>query len=100
MTILGCLVAVVCYINTLRNDIDYLTDKIDAQNTQISSLESSLREEIHQVSQDMDSFSDDMSSVKEIITALSVKVFDYRPTVFFCQCNYQHLRWRRCSILQ
>lgn len=83
VTILGCLVAVVCYINTLRNDIDYLTDKIDAQNTQISSLESSLREEIHQVSQDMDSFSDDMSSVKEIITALSVKVFDYRPTVFF-----------------
>lgn len=83
LTILGCLVGVVRYINTLRNDIDYLTDKIDAQNTQISSLESSFREEIQQVSQDMDSFSDDMSSVKEIITALSVKVFDYRPTVFF-----------------
>ncbi len=83
LTILGCLVGVVRYINTLRNDIDYLTDKIDAQNTQIGSLESSFREEIQQVSQDMDSFSDDMSSVKEIITALSVKVFDYRPTVFF-----------------
>lgn len=83
LTIFSCLVGVVCYINTLRNDINYLTDKIDAQNDQIGSLESALREEIHQVSQDMDSFSDDMSSVKEIITALSVKVFDYRPTGFF-----------------
>ena len=80
-------VGVISYVITLRNDIDNLTNMIDAQNTQMDSLESALREEIHQVSQDMDNFSndisDDMSSVKEIITALSVKVFDYRPTGFF-----------------
>lgn len=87
LAIAAIFVGVISYVITLRNDINNLTDKIDAQNDQISSLESTLREEIQQVSQDMDNFSDDisddMSSVKEIITALSVKVFDYRPTGFF-----------------
>lgn len=83
ITVICVIGTVVNFASTLRSDVNHLTEQIRTQNEYITELESTLQREIDKVAEDVDDFSGDMSSLREEIAAISVKVFDYRPTGFF-----------------